>query len=160
MTILALDIATKTGWACSNGKSGTRDFSEYKEDYGHLGAQFGDWLGEVIEHHHVRQLVIERGFFRGPASFLLSRLVFQAHVMGWGYNCKRHEFTPGELKKWATGKGNATKAEMMEAARSKGLPFADDNEADAQLLLAYYIAESMEKERDLEAKVKAARTIA
>ena len=42
-----------------------------------------------------------------------------------------------ELKKWATGKGNAGKPRMIEAARARGWEPVDDNEADAQLLLEY-----------------------
>jgi hypothetical protein len=43
----------------------------------------------------------------------------------------------GELKRWATGKGNAGKPAMMEAARARGWTPVDDNEADAQLLLEF-----------------------
>lgn len=44
--------------------------------------------------------------------------------------------TPSELKKWATGKGNATKTDMIAAAIARGLDEPqDDNEADAWLLL-------------------------
>jgi len=43
------------------------------------------------------------------------------------------------LKKWTTGKGNANKEAMIEAARARGWEPADDNEADAQLLLEYSI---------------------
>ena len=41
---------------------------------------------------------------------------------------------PAELKKWATGKGNASKAAMLEAARQRGWVGDDHNEADAWLL--------------------------
>jgi hypothetical protein len=43
----------------------------------------------------------------------------------------------GELKRWATGKGNAGKLEMIEPAKKKGWTPADDNEAGAALLLEY-----------------------
>ena len=42
--------------------------------------------------------------------------------------------TNGEIKKWATGKGNAKKPDMEAAARARGRDVADDNEADAFLL--------------------------
>jgi Holliday junction resolvasome RuvABC endonuclease subunit len=41
----------------------------------------------------------------------------------------------GTIKKFATGKGNASKEEMIAAARSRGFNPADDNEADALALL-------------------------
>jgi Holliday junction resolvasome RuvABC endonuclease subunit len=37
----------------------------------------------------------------------------------------------GTLKKFWTGKGNASKGEMIEAARERGFEPASDNEADA-----------------------------
>jgi hypothetical protein len=41
----------------------------------------------------------------------------------------------GTIKKFATGKGNATKEEMIAAARSCGFNPVDDNEADALAIL-------------------------
>jgi Holliday junction resolvasome RuvABC endonuclease subunit len=40
----------------------------------------------------------------------------------------------GTLKKHATGRGNADKAAMIAAMRTKGFRPADDNEADALAL--------------------------
>jgi len=47
------------------------------------------------------------------------------------------------LKKWATGKGNAGKPEMMAEARRRHpeVDLIDDNHADALLLLDYALAE-------------------
>ena len=44
--------------------------------------------------------------------------------------------SPSELKQWATGRGNAGKAEMVERAVELGCGSNDDNEADAFLLFA------------------------
>ena len=41
----------------------------------------------------------------------------------------------GTIKKHATGKGNAGKPAMMDAARERGWSFKDDNEADALWIL-------------------------
>lgn len=46
----------------------------------------------------------------------------------------------GTIKKHATGKGNAGKTEMIEAAKSRGFSPKDDNEADALALLHYALA--------------------
>ena len=43
----------------------------------------------------------------------------------------------GELKRWATGKGNVGKPAMIDAARARGWSPANDDEADAALLLEY-----------------------
>ncbi len=45
----------------------------------------------------------------------------------------------GTIKKSFTGKGNANKAAMMEAARDRGFSPADDNEADAIAILLWAI---------------------
>lgn len=45
----------------------------------------------------------------------------------------------GTIKRFATGKGNANKAAMIKAARTKGFSPADDNEADAIAILLWAI---------------------
>ena len=45
----------------------------------------------------------------------------------------------GSIKKHATGKGNADKAAMIDAARARGFSPADDNEADAIAILLWAI---------------------
>jgi Holliday junction resolvasome RuvABC endonuclease subunit len=45
----------------------------------------------------------------------------------------------GTIKKHATGKGNATKQAMIDAARARGFSPADDNEADAIAILFWAI---------------------
>ena len=45
----------------------------------------------------------------------------------------------GTIKRHATGKGNAGKAEVIAAVRAKGFKPADDNEADALALLLWAI---------------------
>lgn len=50
--------------------------------------------------------------------------------------------TPAEVKKHATGKGNAGKAQMVEAACARwGRVVQDDNEADALCVLAWTLDE-------------------
>jgi len=45
----------------------------------------------------------------------------------------------GTIKRFATGKGNANKAAMMEAARKRGFSPTDDNEADAIAILLWAV---------------------
>lgn len=52
-----------------------------------------------------------------------------------------HTVTPAELKKWATGKGNADKAAMLAAARRLGWIGDSHDEADAFLLWCYWAGE-------------------
>lgn len=66
---------------------------------------------------------------------------FMAHLTAW---CEHHQIPyrgvpVGTIKKHATGKGNASKGEMIAAAKARGHAPADDNEADALALLHYAI---------------------
>jgi Holliday junction resolvasome RuvABC endonuclease subunit len=49
-----------------------------------------------------------------------------------------HTITPGELKAWATGRGNASKEEMMRTARYLGWSGDSSDEADAYLVWAWF----------------------
>ena len=60
-----------------------------------------------------------------------------AVVTAW---CEEHKvphtaFAVGTIKRHATGKGNANKAAMMQAAADKGWTVEDDNHADALWIL-------------------------
>jgi hypothetical protein len=54
----------------------------------------------------------------------------------WFEAVRRHV---GTIKKHATGKGNAPKQVMIDAARAHGFNPADDNEADAIAILLWAI---------------------
>jgi Holliday junction resolvasome RuvABC endonuclease subunit len=43
----------------------------------------------------------------------------------------------GTIKRFATGKGNADKSEVIAALRARGFEPADDNEADAIAILLW-----------------------
>ena len=62
---------------------------------------------------------------------------FLATLTAW---CEHHQIPyqgvpVGTIKKHVTGKGNASKDEMVAAARARGYAPVDDNEADALALL-------------------------
>ena len=66
---------------------------------------------------------------------------FMGHLTAW---CEHHNIPyqgvpVGTIKKHATGKGNAGKAEVIQAMRAKGHPVTDDNEADALAILHWAI---------------------
>ncbi|MBM3273404.1 hypothetical protein FJY94_09270, partial [Candidatus Kaiserbacteria bacterium] len=60
--------------------------------------------------------------------------------------CEHHQIPyqgvpVGTIKKHATGKGNAGKAEMIAAAKALGFAPVDDNHADALALLDWAMAQ-------------------
>jgi hypothetical protein len=79
---------------------------------------------------------------RNAAPKMQGALVHQARLQGvievWCHdnNIQYRGYSPSEIKKFATGKGNAGKADVIRAAREKlGYAGNDDNEADALWLL-------------------------
>ena len=137
--ILALDMATVTGWATNSpAASGTENMKKRAgESRGMLFIRFDSWLQEMLQTVAPEMVVYERPHARGrAANEILNGLL--AYVTA---ACERHdiEFTDcpsTTLKKHATGKGNAGKDEMMAACRERfGIDPQDDNQADALWLL-------------------------
>jgi len=155
-TILALDCATKTGWAVyqryySDGGfltqdyfSGMQDFSKRRgESNGIMFLRFRKWLHEMKDKFDgsIDLVIYERAHHRGGApteiGYGLTGIVqaFAAEI-GAEYDAVH----TGTLKKFATGKGNAGKPDMIAYfKREIGKEPADDNEADAYALLRYAI---------------------
>lgn len=139
MRILALDLATKTGYAMNEPDvSGTEDFSLRRGDSpGIRYLRFVSWLEEIIAKSRPDIVVAEQAHHRGGAATEVAA-GFQTHMQS---TCAKHgvEFTTrhtGTIKKHATGKGNAGKDEMMAAFVQKwGREPKDDNHADAMWLL-------------------------
>lgn len=146
MNILALDIATRTGWAYRiNGKilSGVQDFSLKRGDSpGMRFLRFQKWLSEFCSMEDLL-VVYEQPNQRGgaPTAVLLGMVAF---LQGFCASKGLEHTAVGisVLKKYATGKGNAGKDLMITAAnkllRAQGSnPTESDDEADAICLLDY-----------------------
>lgn len=137
--ILALDMATKTGWAMSSA-SGVEDFKKKPGDSrGMIFIRFEAWLNEIITLKKPELIVYERPHARGRAAneVLNGMLAFLVKV------CAVHDIQYSDcpsttLKMFATGKGNASKDAMMTAYKARwGKEPIDDNHADASWLLAW-----------------------
>lgn len=73
---------------------------------------------------------------------------FMGQLTAW---CEHHQIPyqgipVGTIKKHATGRGNASKDEMVAAVRARGHSPSDDNEADAIALLLLAIESSSREE--------------
>ncbi len=138
MNILALDIATKTGWAVYDGAitSGVLDLSGMP-DHGQRGMFFHGWISDLIVEHKIEFLICESTLSYGHAAYVLIGLAFTAQTVAYAHDIKRKTVAPTTLKKFATGSGRAGKQEMMEAVRKMGFDPVDDNEADAIALITY-----------------------
>jgi hypothetical protein len=141
VSILALDLATLTGWAAeTNGvrESGVVECSAHKgETKGWRFVRFNVWLYGwkdlglklvVYEHPH------HRGGAATECAYGLSTRVEEF--------CSRHYIRcesvhTATLKKHATGHGHATKDMMVKMAQVLKPGVSDDNESDALWLLDY-----------------------
>jgi len=132
MKLLALDIATKTGWK-SPTASGTWDLTPNRgESSGMRLIRFRAKLLEIIKAENISIIAYERpAGFHKQALIITGELVGVLKMVAEEYHIHLACYSATEIKKFATGKGNATKEEMIKAAQRKGYDPQDDNEADA-----------------------------
>jgi len=146
--ILALDLGTTTGWALMGRDgsivSGTESFKPHRFEGGGMRfLRFKRWLTEfkqtsdginAVYFEEVRRhLGVDAAHAYGG---------FMAHLTAW---CEHHQIPyqgvpVGTIKKHVTGKGNASKDEMIAAMKALGHSPSDDNEADALALLHYALS--------------------
>jgi Holliday junction resolvasome RuvABC endonuclease subunit len=138
LEILALDVATITGWATKTA-SGTWDLRPKRdESKGMRLIRLRAKLTEICEIENVDLVVFERtsGFHKN-AIIVQSEMhgVMKATLEELGIDYRA--YSAAEIKKHATGKGNAKKDQMVKAAEEKWpeLEIIDDNHADARWLL-------------------------
>lgn len=143
MTILALDLGTQTGWALAgrDGRitSGSQSFRPQRFEGGGMRyLRFKRWLTEVKQcSDNLDQVVFEEVRRHAGVDAAHAYGGFMGQLTAW---CEHHQIPyrgipVGTIKKHATGKGNASKDEMLAAVRTRGHAPADDNEADAIALL-------------------------
>ena len=137
MNILALDLGTDCGFAIykDDGKfiSGTKKLGTYKEKFGARFHEFRTWLLNIIAKHNIEAVYFERVFGHkgvdaahcyGGFLYMLASVCFQQNIPCISFSVQA-------IKKFMTGKGNATKDEMITAAKQKGFNPKTDDEADA-----------------------------
>ena len=146
-TILALDLGTLTGWALRSADgsitSGTESFKPGRFEGGGMRyLRFKRWLNEFLPEaissvyfEEVRRhLGVDAAHAYGGFLATLTAWCEQNHIPYQGVPV-------GSIKRSATGRGNASKPEMIAAMRRLGHLPDDDNEADA-LALLYFATEA------------------
>jgi Holliday junction resolvasome RuvABC endonuclease subunit len=138
MKILALDVATKTGWACDEG-SGVWNLKTKSDESGGMRLiRFRAKLAELHSLNPIDVVVFER-----PAGRNALAIIRQSELHGVlktfceDNQIEYRSYSATEIKKHATGKGNAGKPQMIQAAKEKfpSVQLVDDNHADALWLL-------------------------
>jgi Holliday junction resolvasome RuvABC endonuclease subunit len=131
--VLALDIATITGFAC-HVSSGVWDLTPRRdESKGMRLIRFRAKVKELVETLGIKLIVFER-----TSGQYKNSIIVQAELHGVLKTfCEDKEidyvaYSAKEIKKFATGNGNANKEMMIQAALlNYGKDVQDDNEADA-----------------------------
>jgi len=145
--ILTLDMATKTGWATNihGRRAGVIEFALKRgESPGMRFLRCRAWLNELhkLLSGKIGVIVYEQAHHRGGAATAVCvGLVTEVQAFAAEHNIELMPVHTATLKKFATGNGRASKAEMIQAAREKSWNVQDDNEADAVLLLEYALSE-------------------
>lgn len=140
---LFLDLGTKMGWAVlyPDGRiiSGVERFTPGRFEGGGMRfLKLTSWLVEIkntlgaIESIHFEEVRMHAGVDAAHAYG-----GYMGHLTAW---CEKNDIPyagvhVGQIKKSATGKGNANKEAMIEAMKDLGHNPEDDNEADALALL-------------------------
>lgn len=138
MKILAIDPASILGWAISNTEYGIWDLKTRKdESMGMKLLRLKAKLDEVFSIENFELIVYERPGGRNKNPIIhQSKLIGKIEEWSEEHNVQYRGYSATEIKKFATGKGNANKPAMIKAAKDKlGYLGDDDNEADALWLL-------------------------
>lgn len=148
MNILALDMATRTGWACSSGISGVQSFAAEPDLPNRLVA-FREWLVSKLLLEKPDIVVYERAHFRGAATRSAMGFETVCIVTCCQNGTPTTHLHTATLKKHATGNGRATKDEMMAAAikQHPTVRLLDDNHVDA-LWLLHWAHSNLSEDRD------------
>ena len=130
--ILALDIATKTGWKTKTA-SGVWDLKVNRgESESMRVVRFRAKVKELIELEKIDLVAYERAAGMYKSSIIVeSEMIGVLKLLCNELNIDLACYSATEIKKFATGKGNAKKEAMIEAAKELGYNPKDDNEADA-----------------------------
>ena len=148
ISILALDLGTQTGWALlgrdGDISSGSEGFKPQRFEGGGMRyLRFKRWLTELKQTTDgLNAVFFEEVRRHAGVDAAHAYGGFMAHLTAW---CEHHQIPyqgvpVGTIKKHATGRGNASKDEMVAAVHRLGYLPVDDNEADALALLHWAMA--------------------
>ena len=140
--ILALDLATRLGWAYGSARegdpvSGYWDLPKTGDDIGPFAKAFDEWLRSMITEAQPHVICFEAPM---PTQAGRSTLTTTIKLQGLCWHCEyvascvgvpARQVPAATWKKVFTGSGAAKKPDVIKAAFSRGLRVSDNNQADA-----------------------------
>ena len=149
MNILAFDLGTTTGWAMWRGPgmvhSGSQSFKPARFDGGGMRyLRFSRWLDELLPKRNADpwRVAFEEVRRHQGTDAAHAYGGFMAHLTAWcERRCIPYEGVPvATIKKHVTGKGNASKVDVLVSVQLLGYAPCDDNEADALAIMSWAVA--------------------
>lgn len=133
--VLALDIATATGW-CTATASGEWNFkAKNDETQGIRLIRFKAKLNEILTAEKITLVAFEQAFSSGKFPNQLGvELIGVMKIVCMERGVEYKSYPPTTIKKHATGNGQASKETMVLAAQKFKPSIKSNNEADAILL--------------------------
>lgn len=154
MRLLALDLATRFGFAFGDGGEpvfGAKQLTPSGENIAAMLGEFDDWLSIFVKAQRVSVIVFEMPVLPRMTQLMTTRKLHGlAAFCEWrarGLQCAVYEARTQLIKKFWTGKGNAKKPDMVATANGYGYriagrpldPDKQDDEADALALYWYSV---------------------
>lgn len=142
MSILVLDLGTRTGWAWGDGRgtilSGVWDFNTKRfASPGRRYQLFGNELRFALTKMQPSTVFFEevRRHLGTNAAHIYGGFLAQLQMICDAEGVEYESVPVGEIKRSWCGAGNASKDEMMNEARRRGFNPVTDDEADALAIL-------------------------
>ena len=149
--IIGLDLSLTCTGVCILRPDGTRRLEAWKtkklrghERMAYILDALEAMVFDVRHSHGIGRIIIEGPSYgsQGQGHFDIGGLTWLVKHRLWTLDLDYTDVPPSTLKKFATGRGNAKKSEMLATAiRKYGYEGHDDNEADALLLALWGAAQ-------------------
>lgn len=146
ITILALDLGTKLGWAIRGRDGrimhGTEVFTPRASwSPGQRWLRARSFLADLITRHQAHAIAYEdvKRHAGTDAAHAYGAFLCLVQMAADSHRATLMPVGVGTIKKHWTGKGNADKDAMVAQARARGFKPADDNSADALAILHWAV---------------------
>jgi Holliday junction resolvasome RuvABC endonuclease subunit len=151
--VLALDLATKFGWAFGSGGEHPRSGSVALPIYRPRDARFAaysDWLADAITTFEPSRIVYEapqvtNGGTLNATTMETARFLFGVcaitDLVAWRRDVPCFDVHLSSVRKHFCNSGHAKKREVIRVCHLRGWSPADDNEADALAIWDYALSQ-------------------
>ena len=149
MTFLALDLGTYLGFAIYKDgtvTSGTKKLRVDKRASGVRFLDFRNWILQTINKYGIQKVFFERvyGHTGMEAAHIYGGFMYTLAIVCLELNVECIGLAVKSIKKFMTGTGNATKDQMIIAAKLHGFDPKTDDEADAIAIMLFGLKISKE----------------